>query len=116
MNKKGQENWGTAAPYERYAGRWSRQVAKEFIKWISVPAGAAWADVGCGTGALMECILAQCEPRSIAGVDKADGFVSVARQNMSDPRLSFDTADATALPWHADVFDAAVSGLVLNFV
>ena len=116
MSDKAQENWGTAAPYERYVGRWSRQVAKEFIKWISVPARAAWADVGCGTGALMECILAQCQPKSIAGVDKADGFVAVARQNMRDPRLSFDTADATALPWDSHVFDAAVSGLVLNFV
>jgi trans-aconitate methyltransferase len=116
MNEKAQENWGTAAPYERYVGRWSRQVAKEFLKWISVPVRAVWADVGCGTGALMECILAQCEPKSIAGVDKADGFVSVARQNMRDPRLSIETADATALPWEADMFDAAVSGLVLNFV
>ena len=37
MNDKVQDNWGMASPYGRYVGRWSRQVAKEFIKGISVP-------------------------------------------------------------------------------
>jgi SAM-dependent methyltransferase len=64
----------------------------------------------------VESILAQCDPKSIAGVDKADGFVSRARQNVTDPRVTFETADATALPWDDDRFDATVSGLVLNFV
>lgn len=113
---KPKENWGSAAPYELYVGRWSRKVAKEFLDWISVPGGAAWADVGCGTGALAECIIAQCQPRSIAMVDKADGFVSGARQKITDHRVTFDIADATALPWGNDTFDATVSGLVLNFV
>ena len=116
MNEKPKENWGSAGPYERYVGRWSRAVAREFLAWIFVPAGAAWADVGCGTGALVEGILAQCEPKSIAGVDKANGFVSAARQNVADPRVTFDTADAAALPWDTDTFDVTVSGLVLNFV
>ena len=116
MDEKPKENWGSAGPYERYVGRWSRKVASEFLAWISVPLGAAWADVGCGNGALAECILAQCEPKSIAGVDKADGFVASARQNITDSRVSFYTADATALPWENDMFDVTVSGLVLNFV
>jgi trans-aconitate methyltransferase len=116
MDEKPNENWGSAGPYERYVGRWSRKVARDFLAWISMPVGAAWADVGCGTGALVECILAQCEPKSIAGVDKADGFVAAARQNITDSRVTFETADATALPWNANTFDATVSGLVLNFV
>jgi trans-aconitate methyltransferase len=116
MDERPKENWGSAGPYERYVGRWSRKVAREFLAWISAPAGAAWADVGCGTGALVECILAQCEPKSLAGVDKADGFISAARQNITDPRVTFSTADATALPWDTDTFDVTVSGLVLNFV
>ena len=52
MNEEPKETWGSVDPYERYVGRWSRQVARQFIDWILVPAGAAWADVGCGTGAL----------------------------------------------------------------
>lgn len=116
MAEKPKENWGSAGPYERYVGRWSRKVATEFLAWISVPVGAAWADVGCGTGALAEAILAQCQPKSIAMVDKADGFISAARQKITDRRVTFDTADATALPWGNGTFDATVSGLVLNFV
>ena len=116
MNEKPKENWGSAAPYERYVGRWSRKVAREFIEWISMPAGGAWADVGCGTGALVECILANCEPSSVAAVDKAEGFIAEARRNVTDSRVSFETADATILPLRQATFDAAVSGLVLNFV
>jgi trans-aconitate methyltransferase len=116
MDEKPKENWGSASPYELYVGRWSRKVANEFLAWISVPAGAAWADVGCGTGALAESILAQCQPRSVATIDKADGFVSAARENIKDPRVTFATGDAIALPWGNHTFDATVSGLVLNFV
>lgn len=116
MSEKAREHWGAAVPYERYVGRWSRKIAGEFLAWISVPAGAAWADVGFGTGALLESILTQCEPKSIVGFDKADGFVSAARRNITDPRVSFEKADATALPWDAGTFDVTVSALVLNFV
>jgi SAM-dependent methyltransferase len=116
MDERSKENWGSAGPYERYVGRWSRKVASEFLLWVSVPEGAAWADVGCGTGGLSECILDHCQPKSIAGVDRADGFVFAARQHITDPRVTFGIADATALPWINDTFDATMSGLVLNFV
>ena len=116
MTKMSKENWGAGDPYELYVGRWSRKVAMEFLEWISVPARAAWADVGCGTGALTQCILARCGPRSIAGIDKAEGFIATARQAIADSRMTFDTGDAAKLPWENDTFDAAVSGLVLNFV
>jgi SAM-dependent methyltransferase len=116
MDKNPKENWGSAAPYERYVGRWSRKVASEFLLWLSVADGAAWADIGCGTGVLSQCILTQCEPNSVAGIDKAEGFISAARQNIRDPRATFRLADVTALPWDDNTFDATVSGLVLNFV
>ena len=110
------ENWGAGDAYELYVGRWSRKVAVQFLDWISVPARAAWADVGCGIGALTQCILARCDPHSIAGIDKAEGFIAIARQAVADSRVTFDTGDAAKLPWENDTFDAAVSGLVLNFV
>ena len=74
ISEMSKENWGAGDAYELYVGRWSRKVAVQFLDWISVPARAAWADVGCGTGALTQCILARCDPRSIAGTDKAEGF------------------------------------------
>ena len=116
MTQMSKENWGAGDPYELYVGRWSRNVAVEFLEWICVPARAAWADVGCGTGALTQCLLAQCDPRSIVGIDKAEGFIATARQSIADSRVTFGTGEAGKLPWENDTFDAAVSGLVLNFV
>ncbi len=110
------ESWGSGDPYERYVGRWSRKVAAEFLGWLSVERGLAWADVGCGTGALAEAILAASEPASIEGVDVSEGFVTAARQRLRDPRVRLITGDATRLPWDAGAFDVTVSGLVLNFV
>lgn len=110
------EAWGSGDAYEQYVGRWSRKVAAELLRWLAVEPGLAWADVGCGTGALAETILAACEPAAIEGVDASEGFVAAARQRLRDPRVRFMTGDATRLPWEAGAFDVAVSGLVLNFV
>jgi hypothetical protein len=37
-------------------------------------------------------------------------------RSFEDSRVTFGTGDATKLPWGNQAFDAAVSGLVLNFV
>ena len=116
MSAKPTERWGGGDAYERYVGRWSRQVAPEFLRWLEVGRGLAWADVGCGTGALSETILADHAPGSIEGVDAAEGFVTRARERLADPRVRIAQGDARRLPWEARAFDAAVSGLVLNFV
>jgi len=110
------ESWGSGDAYEQYVGRWSRKVAAELLRWLVPAPGLAWADVGCGTGALAETILAACAPAAIEGVDASEGFVAAARQRLRDPRVRFMTGDATRLPWEAGAFDVAVSGLVLNFV
>ena len=108
--------WDASAAYEGYAGRWSRVVAVEFLRWLAPARGLAWADVGCGTGALTSTILAMAEPSSVAGIDASEEFVSTARQRVDDPRACFDTGDAAHLPWATASLDATVSGLVLNFV
>jgi len=116
MDDTAKENWGAGDPYELYVGRWSRKIAGGFLDCIGVPRKSAWADVGCGTGALTQCILDRCDPQSIGAIDKADGFIATARQSIEDLRVTFGTGDATKLPWENQAFDAAVSGLVLNFV
>ena len=116
MAESVKETWGSGDAYEQYVGRWSRPVAREFLGWLNVESGLTWGDVGCGTGALAECILAHSEPTSIIAIDRAEGFIRAARERVEDPRVQFDLGDALALTWPVNSCDATVSGLVLNFV
>jgi trans-aconitate methyltransferase len=116
MSKTTLESWDSGHAYEQYVGRWSRQVAPEFLRRLGLPQGLVWADIGCGTGALTDAILSTCEPSSVYGIDASEGFVSQARRRITDPRAHFEAGDAMRLPWDEDVCDVAVSGLVLNFV
>ena len=108
--------WAIGAAYEPYIGRWSRLVALEFLAWLEVAPNAHWLDVGCGSGALTEAILARATPARIGAVDASPAFVAYARTRTHDPRATFAAADARALPWAAASVDAIVSGLVINFV
>lgn len=108
--------WRVAGAYDAYIGRWSRLVAREFLRWLEVPGGAAWLDVGCGPGTLVEEILVEAAPRAVLGIDRSEGFVARARASVTDPRARFEVGDATGLPVPDGAFDAVVSGLVLNFV
>jgi trans-aconitate methyltransferase len=108
------DTWAAGDAYEPFIGRWSRPVAAEFVRWLGVPPGRRWLDVGCGTGALTQTILAMADPGEVRGVDPSDGFVRHAAERITDARAHFSTGSASDLP--SGEFDAVVSGLVLNFV
>lgn len=116
MTLEHKDTWAAGKLYEPYVGRWSRLVAKDFLAWLAVPPDLDWLDVGCGTGALTEIILQQARPRSVKGLDPSAGFIEHARAHITDPRATFAVADAQSLPSETTRFDAAVAGLVLNFV
>src|SRR5437870_332198 len=108
--------WASGASYEPWVGRWSRLVAREFVRWLAVPVHACWLDIGCGTGALSQTILEMASPQVMRGVDTSEGYLAYARQQIQDPRAEFLLGDATSLPVESAAYDAVVSGLVLNFV
>lgn len=108
--------WASGEGYESYVGRWSRLVAAEFLSWLDAPFGWRWLDVGCGTGALTQLVLDTAGPSEVQAVDRSPPFVEFARARVGDPRASFSVADAQLLPQSTASIDAAVSGLVLNFV
>ncbi|PWB40783.1 MAG: SAM-dependent methyltransferase [Rhodocyclales bacterium] len=114
-DKQVSDAWERGSPYERYVGRWSRKVAPPFLAWLGVPAGRTWLDVGCGTGALSAAILDRCAPASVAGVEPSEGFLKTAQENLGD-RATLSPGSATAIPFNDAAVDAAVSGLVLNFI
>jgi SAM-dependent methyltransferase len=108
--------WADGAAYERYVGRWSRLVAREFLAWLASAPGSRWLDVGCGTGALSQTILQCADPTAVQGLDRATGYVACAREQVRDARVRFDVGDAHALPVDTATCDIVVSGLILNFL
>jgi SAM-dependent methyltransferase len=112
----GNEIWSAGDAYEEYVGRWSRRVAEQFLDWLEAPAGWSWLDVGCGTGALSGAIAIRTRPASVLGIDTSEGFLEHARNQVQDRCATFQRGDAQEIPCGEGQFDAAVSGLVLNFV
>ena len=102
--------------YEAYVGRWSRQAALDFLRWLQPAPGLRWLDVGCGTGALTATLLTTVEPASVVGVDPSPQFVEHTRKTTVDPRASFAVGSAMQLDFEDAAFDAAAAALVLNFV
>ena len=102
--------------YERRMGRWSRLAGGAFVDWLGLPHGLRWLDVGCGTGALTEVILARCAPNRAVGIEPSAGSVAYAAEQVTDDRADFHQGYAEDLPFSAGDFDVAVSGLVINFV
>lgn len=117
-NRAGQvDRWDSADAYEPYVGRWSRLVAREFVRWLALPPRRRWLDVGCGTGALIQTVLEYALPSEVVGIDPSAAYIASASARMNDdPRARFEIGDAQALPAPAAIFDVVVSGLVLNFV
>jgi SAM-dependent methyltransferase len=108
-------SWRDGDSYERYVGRWSGQVAAEFVPWLEVAPRSRWLDVGCGTGALSSAVLDSSDPAAVFGVEPSAGFLKTAVQRLSD-RATLVEGAAESIPLPNESFDAVVSGLVLNFV
>jgi SAM-dependent methyltransferase len=113
---KSEEVWASGDSYEPYVGRWSRRVAREFVRWLALPENSQWLDVGCGTGALSQTILEIANSKTVNGIDRSEGYVESARSRVNDPRAGFEVGNAQMLSFESEAFDVAVSGLVLNFV
>ena len=108
--------WASGAAYEPYLGRWSRLVAGQFLPSLGARRAGRWLDVGCGTGVLTRAVLELARARAVVGIDPSEGFLAYARSETAAAGAHFAAADARALPFGEEVFDAVVSGLVLNFV
>jgi SAM-dependent methyltransferase len=109
------DRWLAGTTYEQFMGRWSRELAREYVAWLNVADGLHWLDVGCGTGALADAICRYVSPASVVASDPAQPFIEYARQHLQDPRVSFVVAGVETLPARRDGYDCVASLLALNF-
>lgn len=106
-----QEGWNRqAASYDLLTGRVTARVARPLLDAADVMAGHHVLDVACGTGGLSAA--ASRRGATPLGIDLAEAMVAAAREGL--PGTEFRVADAEALPFPDDRFDAAIGGFVLN--
>jgi len=102
--------------YERFMGRWSRDLAPLLVKFAGVRNGDAVLDVGSGTGALTAAIAAAAPSSRIIGIDPAASYVAFAQTRHPGDRVRFEVGDAQQLRFADGSFDRTLSLLVLNFI
>jgi SAM-dependent methyltransferase len=102
--------------YERLMGRWSRLAGEVFLDWLDAPPRGRWLDVGCGTGALTEAVIARFVPDEVVGIDPSEGQLAFARTRPAARSARFRMGDAQALPFGNNHFDVAVMALVITYL
>ena len=109
-------NFQNPDAYEQVMGRWSRRLAPLLIQFGGLSDSDRVLDVGCGTGSLTFTFPEIANVASVTGIDLTEPYVDFARVRNADPRISFQQADARALPFEDNSFDRAFSMLVLQFI
>lgn len=104
------------AAYDRMMGVWSRLAGDVFVDWLALRPGLRWIDVGCGSGAFTELVIARCAPAAVVGIDPSEGQLRFARQRNAASVAEFKQGDAMALPLPDKSFNVAVMALVIFFV
>jgi SAM-dependent methyltransferase len=100
------------------AVRWveptTAEIAGRLLDAAKLPAGARVLDVGAGTGPLV--VAAAERGYEVVGIDNAPLTATFLKGRVAPyPRASADLADANALPYPADSFDAAFSVLAAMY-
>jgi SAM-dependent methyltransferase len=102
--------------YERYMGRWSRQLAPLFVQFAGVAEEESVLDIGSGTGALASAIAAAIPSAHVTGIDPSAAYVTYARERSPDDRIQFQVGDAQRLELPDNAFDRTLSLLVMSFI
>src|ERR1700745_2410516 len=93
-----------ADSYDRFMGRYSRQLAVPFADFAGLPLDGRVLDVGCGPGALTAEGAGGVRPGRVAAVDPSEEFVAALRDR--NPGVDAVCAPAEDLPFEEGCFDA----------
>jgi len=103
------------AAYERFMGRWSRELAGLLVRFAGVRDGDTLLDVGAGTGSIAAAVASTPATR-IVGLDPAAAYVAFAQARYGNERTRFTVGDGQRIPFHDGAFDRTLSLLAINFV
>ena len=100
--------------YDRFMGRYSRELAPRLIAFAGIADGMRALDVGCGAGALTVALADRLDAANVAAADPSEPLLAACAERV--PGADVRLAPAEELPWAEESFDAVLSQLVLNFV
>ena len=114
----------TRRQYDRWAGlydrvwrRYIRETTAALHRAAQLHPGEEVLDVGCGTGAFEQHVLAERPGQPITGADlSAEMLAGARRKTRSVPHACFVQADAHDLPFADASFDVVVSASVLHYL
>lgn len=87
----------TGDAYDRFMGRYSRQLATALMEFAGIERGMRVLDVGSGPGALTERLAERVGAERVSAVDPSEPFVAAATGRV--PGADVRQAGAEQLPW-----------------
>ena len=102
--------------YERFMGRWSRQLAPQLVEFARVADGDGVLDVGAGTGALTSALTDAFPAVRVTGLDPSLPYAHYGESRKRTDRVRFVAGDAQALEMAARTFDKTLTLMVMNFI
>src|SRR5438445_2577313 len=101
---------GSSDAYDRFMGRYSRQLAVPFADFAGVSSGMRVLDVGAGTGALTDELVAR--GAAVTAVEPSPDYTAGLRERIG----AVQVAPAEEIPLPDGAFDAVLAQLVVVFL
>lgn len=107
-------DWGAGIYSNKLATGPETELRKDFLQFAGPKSDDRILDVGCGPGWL--AILLAQKARGVIGCDRSERIIKLAKQNAQTAgviNVTFQTADATALPFVDASFDLVIATTVM---